>query len=67
MPVPDPRAQWFLRSGSYEAYHVLRGRLFYSYRGSWQRILSFCLDDPEQGSVVVLPIVRPLTNAPHSI
>lgn len=67
MRVPDSRAQWFLRSGPHETYHVLRGKLFYSYRGSWQRVLSFCLDDPEQGPVVALPIVYPLTNGAHAV
>ncbi len=38
-------------------HYVLRnGMLFESGAGRWLRILSLCLDDPEQGPVVTLPI-----------
>lgn len=40
-----------------DGYHLRGGKLFESRRGSWKRILSFCLDDPDQGPVVTLPIV----------
>ena len=38
--------------------HYMRGGKLFAYcRGSEMRILSFCLDDPEQGPVVELPLV----------
>ena len=58
---PDPRATWIGRTGQHQTYQVLGGGLFASYRGYWRHILSFCLDDPEQGPVVMLPIVWPVT------
>ncbi len=55
---PDPRAQWWLRLGKYDCYSLIGTKLFRSRRGSWTHILDFCLDDPEQGPVVVLPIMH---------
>jgi hypothetical protein len=55
---PDPRAQWWLHLGRFHCYSLVRSKLFESRRGSWTRILSFCIDDPDQGPVVVLPIMQ---------
>lgn len=39
-------------------YKVIKGRLYEDTRaGSRLHILSFCLDDPQQGPVVTLPII----------
>jgi len=37
-------------------YRLLSGHLYYDRAGNRSRILSFCLDDPEQGPVVIVPI-----------
>ncbi len=37
-------------------YRLIRGRLYRDACGSRVQILSFCLDDPDQGPVVELPI-----------
>ncbi len=38
--------------------HYMRGGMLFAHcRGAEMRILSFCIDDPEQGPVVMLPIV----------
>jgi hypothetical protein len=33
------------------------GRVYDSRGGGWRRILSWCIDDPEQGPVITLPAV----------
>lgn len=38
-------------------YYMRKGMLFCMDRGSERRILSFCIDDPDQGPVVWLPII----------
>ncbi len=38
-------------------YYLRGGKLFENRRGVESRILSFCLDDPRQGPVVMLPIL----------
>lgn len=40
----------------YGVYTLIRGRLYYDTAYRHVRILSFCLDDPEQSCVVKLPI-----------
>lgn len=41
-----------------DEYKVIRGKLYHDTRaGARLHILSFCLDDPRQGSVVTLPII----------
>lgn len=37
-------------------YRLIKGRLCFDRAAGRTRILSFCLDDPEQGPVVVIPI-----------
>lgn len=40
-------------------YRLIRGALYYDTRaGSRLRVTSFCVDDPEQGPIVTLPIVQ---------
>lgn len=59
-PEDKPRSQW-------PRVHVARftnwllsprGGVYCAHRGGWARIVDFCLDDPEQGPVVALPIFR---------
>ncbi len=37
-------------------YYAIRGQLYYDTPGHRKHILDFCLDDPEQGAVVELPL-----------
>lgn len=55
-------------------YKLIGGHLYEDTRaGSRLHILSFCLDDPQQGPVVILPIIgvgaekRPLDTAPEGV
>ncbi len=46
-----------LREFSRERYHIRGSKLFRTRMGIEMRILSFCIDHPEQGPVVMLPMV----------
>jgi hypothetical protein len=51
VPDEDPWA-----STNVGVYKVVNGRLYYDISASHVRILSFCIDDLEQGCVVQLPM-----------
>lgn len=41
----------------HEYYSLRGGMLFFTRRGTEYRVLDFCLDDPEQDDVLILPIM----------